>query len=54
VSLSLVRDLGLENKLEACERLASLERAEPSPFSELVFAASRAEPARSSSRAGQK
>jgi hypothetical protein len=31
------------------ERLASLERAEPSPFFELVFAASRAELARSSS-----
>jgi hypothetical protein len=53
-------DLGLENKLEArepararsgsarlgSERLASLERAEPSPFFELVFAASQAEPAR--------
>jgi hypothetical protein len=36
------------------ERLASLERAEPSPFFELVFSASRAEPARSSSRALQK
>jgi hypothetical protein len=36
------------------ERLASLERAEPSLFFELVFASSRAEPARSSSRAEQK
>jgi hypothetical protein len=36
------------------ERLVSLERAEPSPFFELVFAASRAEPARSSPRAGSR
>jgi hypothetical protein len=55
-SICTMSRVGLENKLEAREpaRARSGSRAEPSPFFELVFAASRIESARSSSRALQK
>ena len=53
-SLRLASGLGLGAARLGSERLASLERAEPNLFFRLAKIPSRAEPARSGSRAGSR